>query len=325
VSAPSATSVSVVIPVFNRPRYLAEAVASVLATDYSNLEILIVDDGSSDETPEVAQRLAGAHPRTVRTLRHPDGGNHGPGASRNRGASQGNGEYVCFLDSDDLMLPHRFRTGVPILDRDQGVDGVYEWTATEFLEGGEARRGTVRPVVTFDCADPSLVLDTILARGQHWSTDAILLRRRSFVRVGGFSEDQRLRGFEDLVLWLKLAGVARLVRGSEDPVAVYRLHGRNISSADTLTQLTRPYLAYVEAFLWLRRQGAAPAARRVREALLGKLFYLCGACRSARVPGVALAHLLRAVPHHPRLLGMRRFWGNVAYAGAEGIGLRRGT
>ena len=101
--------VSTIIPVHNRPVLLGEAVASVLAQTYRPIEIIIVDDGSSDETPRVADALAAAHPDVIRTTRTPNGG---PGVAREAGRRLVRGEFVQYLDSDDVLLSRKFELQV---------------------------------------------------------------------------------------------------------------------------------------------------------------------------------------------------------------------
>jgi glycosyltransferase involved in cell wall biosynthesis len=97
--------VSTVIPVFNRPRLLAEAVQSVLAQTYRPIEIIIIDDGSSDETPTVGQAFAADHPDIVRYVPR---AHQGYTAALNAGIAIAAGEFVQLLDSDDLLLPEKF-------------------------------------------------------------------------------------------------------------------------------------------------------------------------------------------------------------------------
>jgi len=97
--------VSTIIPVFNRPVLVREAVASVLAQTHRPIEIIIVDDGSTDPTPAVLAELAGTNPDTITVRRVPNGG---PGAAREAGRQLVRGEFIQYLDSDDLLLPRKF-------------------------------------------------------------------------------------------------------------------------------------------------------------------------------------------------------------------------
>src|SRR4051812_980271 len=93
--------VTIIIPVFNRATMLGEAVNSALGQTYRPIEVLIVDDGSTDDTPEAADRLAREH-REIRVLHRANGG---PGAAREGGRQAAGGEFIQHLDSDDLLLP----------------------------------------------------------------------------------------------------------------------------------------------------------------------------------------------------------------------------
>ena len=323
------SKVSVIIPSFNGHQVIGDALRSLRETGYPALEILIVDDGSREETLDALRRLEGEYPATVRVLRHPDGGNHGQGASRNLGIREASGDYVCFLDQDDCVLPHRFTAAVAILDANPTVDGVYERTTTQILEGGESRIGRVRTEFIFECDDPDRVLEKIVTEGKVWHTPAILLRRAKVVPTGGFSEVNRF--CEDLVLWLKLAGTTRLVRGSDNPVAVYRVHAHNISTKKSRDEtLVGTYLAYLEAYAWYRRQRA-PAEKLglLRRSVRGQLYYACSLFRSEANPRRAIDLLLRSGSLDPPVLVTRKFWANLIRslyeAGMRGGGSPAGT
>jgi glycosyltransferase involved in cell wall biosynthesis len=112
--------VSTIIPVYNRGAMLREAVQSVLTQTWRPLEIVIVDDGSSDDTPQVAEQLRAQYPEIIRLLCQ---ANAGPGAARQAGLEAANGEFIQFLDSDDLLLPGKFELQVNGLrgDAEAGV------------------------------------------------------------------------------------------------------------------------------------------------------------------------------------------------------------
>jgi glycosyltransferase involved in cell wall biosynthesis len=104
--------VSTIIPVFNRPQLIREAVASVLAQTYRPIEIILIDDGSTDDTPEVVKALHQNHPTCIRALRTD---NTGPGLAREAGRLIAQGEYIQYLDSDDLLLERKFELQVEAL------------------------------------------------------------------------------------------------------------------------------------------------------------------------------------------------------------------
>jgi glycosyltransferase involved in cell wall biosynthesis len=101
--------VATIIPVYNRPRLLCRAVESVLGQTYRPVEIIIVDDGSTDDTPEQARALAAQHPDIIRVVSQE---NRGPGGARESGRLLARGEFVQYLDSDDFLLPRKFELQV---------------------------------------------------------------------------------------------------------------------------------------------------------------------------------------------------------------------
>jgi glycosyltransferase involved in cell wall biosynthesis len=123
--------VSTIIPVHNRAKMLRDAVSSVLAQSYRPIEIIIVDDGSTDETTEVVEELAASHDE-VRSVYQ---GNAGPGAAREAGRQLACGAFIQYLDSDDLLLPTKFELQVEALRRNPGTQICYG--KTRFYQYGE--------------------------------------------------------------------------------------------------------------------------------------------------------------------------------------------
>jgi glycosyltransferase involved in cell wall biosynthesis len=115
-SRPEGGKVSVVIPCYNQARFLGEAIQSVLCQGYTDLEIIVVDDGSNDGTEEVASGYAREDPR-VRLIKQE---NRGLAAARNRGLAEAGGEYVVFLDSDDRLVSGALGVGVRELEAHPG-------------------------------------------------------------------------------------------------------------------------------------------------------------------------------------------------------------
>src|SRR5262245_1076820 len=122
--------VSIVIPAYNQAAYLGEAIGSALAQTHQDVEVIVVDDGSTDATPEVCARFASdARVRTIRTA------NGGVAAARNRGITAASGAYLCFLDADDRYHPTKVATQAAMLDAERGIAFVY-CDIVEIDEGG---------------------------------------------------------------------------------------------------------------------------------------------------------------------------------------------
>ena len=173
--------VSTIIPVYNRPRLLTDAVNSVLSQTYRPIEIIIVDDGSTDETAAVGQALEAGHPQTVRYLRQT---HQGYTAALNAGVAAALGEFVQFLDSDDLLLPEKFSRQVAGLRfrPDCGISYCYirEYPIGEAWAGRPARRTGE----TFDQLFPALL------SGKIWPNPSPLFRRDVVDANGPFLDRQ---------------------------------------------------------------------------------------------------------------------------------------
>lgn len=124
--------VSTIIPVYNRPAQLREAVESVLAQDYRPMEIIIVDDGSTDDTFAVAQTLAEQHDGIIRVATQ---ANAGPGMARERGRQLAQGEFIQYLDSDDILLPGKFAAQVGALHARPDCGAAYGMTRFRHVDG----------------------------------------------------------------------------------------------------------------------------------------------------------------------------------------------
>ena len=189
--------VSIVIPTFNRADVICTTLDNVLQQTYSNTEIIVVDDGSVDDTQS---RLRKYHDR----IRVVSQANAGPAAARNRGVAVSKGEIIAFQDSDDLWKPTKVERQVALLDRvDESVPCCLCSTAMRIVDG--------RPVTSFDISlisppyEESIWLNPveILATRFVLFNQAVAIRRKAWNRLGGF--DESLRYLEDYDLPLRLA------------------------------------------------------------------------------------------------------------------------
>ena len=212
--------ISCIIPAYNAAPWIERAVQSLLECQQDQLEMLIVDDGSVDDTYAAARRLAEQYV-SITVWQHPDRQNHGVSASRNLGICQSSGELVCFLDGDDYVYPHRFKKGLEILSSDPGIDGVYE--TTELVFANEAARlewPANERVFGFQQPIPPGELLGKLLQGRCWATSAILFRRSLLDRTGLFDKDLAIA--EDCHLWFRMATAGILVSGNlQEPVSAY--------------------------------------------------------------------------------------------------------
>jgi glycosyltransferase involved in cell wall biosynthesis len=189
--SPSATPrVSVVTAVYNGERYADRAIPSILAQTYRDFEYILVDDGSTDGTPEILARLAASDPR-VRIF---SPGRLGVAAAANYGIAQARGEYIARQDFDDRSYPERLRLQVALLDAhpEVGVVGGYYILIDE-------NRG--ERYVRMAPTDHSAIVAS-MARSIPFANTHVAFRRRAWTEAGGYPEVPDL---EDLLLWLKIA------------------------------------------------------------------------------------------------------------------------
>ena len=206
-----AARVSVVVTCYNQAHFLADAIESVLAQTYKAFELIVVDDGSDDNTEEVAARYAG-----VRAVRRNNGG---LAAARNTGLSESRGDYVVFLDADDRLLPSALEAGLRRLDA---------CPESAFAAGGHRMisfDGSVLWEHTIGPEDDDLYC-ALLRRNFIAMHAAVLYQRFVFEAVGGF--DPRPRGTEDYDMYLRIAR-RYPIAWHREIVAEYRRHGSNMT------------------------------------------------------------------------------------------------
>jgi glycosyltransferase involved in cell wall biosynthesis len=184
--------VSAIIPVFNGAATLRQAIDSALEQDTDGVEVIVVDDGSTDSTPAIIKSLAGR----IRSIRQP---NAGPAAARNAGVKVARGGYLAFLDADDRWLPGMLERTTAMLDSDPGCIVTYGNLLMVDSEG----RSLETCLIDREYAHaPSM--EEILTRMWPIMPSAALIRRSAFDACGGFVEEFRGAGFEDAFLWLRL-------------------------------------------------------------------------------------------------------------------------
>lgn len=224
--------VSIVMIFLNEERYLHEAIGSVLAQTCARWELLLIDDGSTDASTDVAQRTAREHPDRIRYIAHEGRRNLGKSVSRNLGLREARGEYVTFLDADDVFRPEKVERQASILDRQAAamVYGPtlywYRWPGARPAPrpNGVGRLG-VQPGRIY--SSPQLLQQFLLDAGTVPCICGLTVRRTVALEVGGF--DVRIEHlFEDQVFLAKIC--------AEYPVFVdhacldqYRQHAESTS------------------------------------------------------------------------------------------------
>lgn len=215
--------ISTIIPVHNRPVQLREAVASVLAQDYRPIEIIIVDDGSTDDTPAVAKALAAAHPDIVRVAVKANGG---PGLAREHGRQIARGEFLQYLDSDDLLLPGKFSRQAAALRADPACDVAFGVTRLRRADGRLETESYKETGVRVDTMFPKFLT------GRWWETATPLYRAAVCAAAGPWTD---LRLEEDWEYDCRIASLGGRLAWCPDPVSETRDHpGARLSRGEAL-------------------------------------------------------------------------------------------
>ncbi len=224
--------VSVVIPAHNSRRYIVPALDSILSQKHRPLEILVVDDGSTDSTAEIVREFAGE----VRLIEQEQSGHP---AARNTGIRAAAGEFLAFLDHDDIWSPDKLERQLASFERNPSLDLVFGHIQNFFTPemAPEERRRVAVPLQPV----PGLLQGAMLAR------------RRSFDRVGLFFEE---RGMGDFIDWYGRAMLARMnVEMLPQTVLYRRIHATNYQR--THKHQRREYLRAVKDLLDRRRREEA--------------------------------------------------------------------
>lgn len=190
--------VSVIIPLYNKVRYVARALDSVYAQDFPDFEIIVVDDGSTDGSRDVAERYRS------RGLKLVSQANAGPGAARNRGVALSSGELVAFLDADDEWFPFYLSESVRILDeypQAPAVSWAMRVSPGDWSTGDSWGKVGIGGLFRLTPETHPRAVVTLLAT---LHPQATVMRRAIFDELGGFYEKNRCRYSEDAHLWLKL-------------------------------------------------------------------------------------------------------------------------
>lgn len=215
-------TVSVVIPVFNGAEFVADALRSVLAQTLAPLEIIVINDGSTDQTASVLAEFSGR----ITVVQQ---ANRGLPATRNVGAQLARGTWLAFLDADDTWMPAKLERQMA---RALEVDAALIYT-DRFNVGARGDlpdvQSAVQPLYEGDVFED-------LLRGNHVTVTSVMVRREVFDALGGFNE--QLRAAEDWDLWIRVAA-SYPVAAVHEPLVSYRFHSGMMSSDPRRMQKAR--------------------------------------------------------------------------------------
>jgi GT2 family glycosyltransferase len=212
------SKISIIIPAYNQARYLDRAITSALGQKDADVEVVVVDDGSTDETPAIIARFA-AEPR-LKSVRQ---ANAGLAGARNRGLAEAAGEYVCFLDADDFYDPEKCAKQAALLDANPDLGFVYcDFTTVDEAGAPCAEQGSVRDIQRTLSGN----IFPALAQSGFFPPHTVMIRRQVLDAVGHF--DLELGGHADYDLWLRAAAEHRALY-LDEKLASYCQHGDSMS------------------------------------------------------------------------------------------------
>jgi glycosyltransferase involved in cell wall biosynthesis len=286
---------SVVVAFFNEEQFLDAAVASVYAQTHRHWELLLVDDGSSDRSAEIARGYAARDPARVKYLCHPDHENRGASATRNLGVDAARGEWVAFLDGDDVWMPTRLARGIALAREHPDADMVYGRTQYWYSwQPDAASRDYVQPLhlrANRLVRPPELLVRYLTLRASWPGMSSLFVRRSAYQAVGGF--EAQFRGLVDDAVFVGKFCLRHAVYVSGECWDRYRQHAASdttVAEAEgRMRAAHRSFLVWFDAYVG--REGGRFA--EVRAAI-----------------AVAIRRMDRA-PHHWRAR-LERLWRRAA-------------
>jgi glycosyltransferase involved in cell wall biosynthesis len=291
----STPTVSVVVPTYRHAGFVEETLASVFAQTFQDFEVIVINDGSPDETAARLRPWVDAG-----KIRYEEQPNSGQSAARNAGLRLARGEFIALLDDDDLWPEDKLAWQVERLRSDPGIAVTYGYARG--FGNNQAFRNPEK------LGDAGHLKEILLRRNVIMSPGQALVRARDLQTIGGF--DEEIRGADDWDLWVRLADCGRF--DYVDRCALrYRVHAKN-ASADSgymfralirvlhkhlgATPLSSNGVAWLQCRRFVGRLTATPELDRAQTA------------RRSGQRSAVYRHLLRAVRYDPPLIGSPRLW-----------------
>jgi glycosyltransferase involved in cell wall biosynthesis len=208
--------VSLIIPAYNSRAYVCDAVDSCLAQTYPNCEVVVIDDGSTDGTPDLLRTRYGDRIRLIQQA------NRGAAGARNTGIREARGEFVQFCDSDDRLLPEKVQAGWELFQQKPEIVLVYTFARIVLPDDV-----TEVPLPDVELPSGDLFCLLLCGYGNFVGTSTVMVRRQAVLDVGGF--DESLAVAEDWDLWLRLASRWPFAAINE-PLMIYRKRPGSLQS-----------------------------------------------------------------------------------------------
>ncbi len=234
--------VSIVVPAYNIEKYISQTLESIIGQTYENIEIIVVDDGSTDTTLHAIHEYAKKDARLVVFSQ----ANKGLSAARNAGFRLAKGEYLCIIDADDIMMPEKVEQQLCFLQAHPSADFTYS-KVRYFVN--ETHQLCIRDMPTPEGQE---VHSELLKKGNLISPNSVFFRKSVFDTVGGF--DESLRSAEDLDYWLFLSGKGVNFLHQDQYLTLCRMRQDSLT-ADSVTMyssVVRVFEKHLPASFWSR-------------------------------------------------------------------------
>jgi teichuronic acid biosynthesis glycosyltransferase TuaG len=219
---------SVIIPNYNMGRFIGEALQSIDAQSCSNWEIIVVDDcGPDDGTESLVRRFAGAHQSNrVKFIRHTT--NTGVSGARNTAIQEARGEFLAFLDPDDIWLPNYLSRYLKILNSDQTLDAISSPTIKFWDDAGKIVRTVKNPLEDWQISN----FPSSLGVSNFIQPSSTVIRRSLVTKIGGFDVTPNLQHIEDYDLWIRAVQAGAKFKFINSYLTKYRKHSSAATAHD---------------------------------------------------------------------------------------------
>lgn len=272
--------VSVIMPVYNRERMIGDAIDSVLSQSYSNLELIIIDDGSTDNTKGIINRFHDDRILLIET------DHSGPYIARNSGIENSRGEHIAFLDSDDIWLPEKLAKQIALAGKKQvGLIFTNGFVFTESENEYQIRPFLMQLYLNGDSGRYRGKRYTELLSGHNYiATSSVMLGRHIIDDVGYFLAEKR--GVLDYEMWLRIARKYE-IDFIEQPLFIYKAHSESLSADRAARRLDELYVYRLQE-AWCAEDAGGDEEKVVKRAIsetgmrLGLTYYNTGKGVTAR-------------------------------------------
>src|SRR5688500_16173290 len=234
--------VSVIMPAYNAGQYISKSIESVLGQTYHGWELIIIDDGATDNTKEIADGYC----RRDERIRYLYQENSKQGRARNKGIANAQGEFIAFLDADDLWLPQKLEKQVEVIENSD-VDLLF---GSFYLFTNNLDEPGIRIISVKETTLKSETGFKELLAENKIPILTVLCKKHAILEVGGFPEELKFQNAEDYYLWLKLILGGFKLEGREDVLAAYRLHHSSSTGTDkeALIPVTEIYYELIKKY-----------------------------------------------------------------------------